>query len=206
MTDAAPGPSDGTLEAVGLPKLPAAVELTFDPAGVLPPADYHLTFHELRSSILVHGPSRIAGAWDRDWRLKLVNNLEVLVRQLWVVGIDRIFIDGSFVEDKDHPNDIDGYFEADPATLQHLIQALNTLDPCKCWNWHPSLRRPYKGQPKWQLPMWHNHRVELYPHFGQLCGIKDEFGNDQQFPAAFRKTRGSPPLQKGIVQIVKEER
>ena len=34
----------------------------------------------------------------------------MMVRQLWTVHISEIFIDGSFVEDKDHPNDIDGYF------------------------------------------------------------------------------------------------
>ncbi|MGV8122695.1 MAG: hypothetical protein AB2L14_23285 [Candidatus Xenobiia bacterium LiM19] len=51
--------------------------------------------------------------------------------------------------------------------------------------------------------MWHKYRVELYPHFGQLSGIRDEFGNDLQFPAAFRKTRGASPLQKGIVKIIK---
>jgi hypothetical protein len=29
------------------------------------------------------------------------------------------------------------------------------------------------GYPKLQLPMWHKYRVELYPHYGQLCGIRD---------------------------------
>jgi hypothetical protein len=43
----------------------------------------------------------------------LVNNLEVLTRQLWQVGIRDVFADGSFAEDKEHPNDIDGYFESD---------------------------------------------------------------------------------------------
>jgi hypothetical protein len=38
-----------------------------------------------------------------------VDNLAVLVAQLWQVGIDRIFIDGSFAQDKPRPNDIDGY-------------------------------------------------------------------------------------------------
>ena len=39
-----------------------------------------------------------------------VDNLEVLTKQLWQVGIREVYADGSFAEDKDHPNDIDGYF------------------------------------------------------------------------------------------------
>jgi hypothetical protein len=31
--------------------------------------------------------------------------------------------------------------------------------------------------------MWHAYRVELYPHFGQLCGIEDAFGNQLEFPS-----------------------
>jgi len=49
--------------------------------------------------------------------------------------------------------------------------------------------------------MWHKYRVELYPHYGQESGIKDEFGNDMTFPAAFRKSRnGDTP--KGIIKII----
>ncbi len=47
------------------------------------------------------------------WRLFLVNQLEIMAEQLWAVGINQIYIDGSFVEDKAHPNDIDGYFECE---------------------------------------------------------------------------------------------
>lgn len=50
--------------------------------------------------------------------------------------------------------------------------------------------------------MWHEYHVELYPHVGQPSGIKDEFGNDQLFPAAFRKDRKTN-RQKGIIKIIK---
>jgi hypothetical protein len=50
--------------------------------------------------------------------------------------------------------------------------------------------------------MWHHYRVELYPHFPELLsGICDPFGNELQFPAAFRQERGTG-LQKGIVKII----
>lgn len=108
--------------------------------------------------------------------------------QLRQVGISEIFVDGSFVEDKQHPNDIDGYFECDLESLAsgRLERELNLIDPHKVWTWDPAFRRPYRGYPKKQLPMWHVYRVELYPHYGQLSGIRDQFGHDLEFPSAFR--------------------
>ena len=175
----------------------------FTREGCLPPADYELTLDQLRSSMLVAGPPSGYPNWDRLWRARLVDNLAVLVEQLWLVGIDDIFIDGSFVEDKEHPNDIDGYFLCDLRDLASgdLQQRLNLLDPHKVWTWDPRSRRPYRGYPKKQLPMWHAYRVELYPHFGQLSGIHDRHGNELEFPSAFRLSRrdGEP---RGIVKII----
>jgi hypothetical protein len=174
----------------------------FDADGLLPPGDYTLTLAELRESLLVSGPSTAHGVWDSAWRRTLVDNLAVMCRQLWRVGIESIFVDGSFVEDKAHPNDIDGYFECE---LQHLASGeltreLNLLDQNKVWTWEPSARRAFRGYPKRQLPMWHVYRVELYPHVGQLSGIRDRYGHELEFPAAFRQSRrdGKP---KGIVRI-----
>lgn len=180
-------------------KLPA-----FTADGVLPVGDYVLTLGELRESPLVRGPAGRAKHphWDANWRGQLVDKLTVLVKQLWQVGVTEIFLDGSFVEDKDHPNDIDGYFECD---LQHLASGrlereLNLLDPHKVWTWEPKSRRVARGFGKRQLPMWHQYRVELFPHVGQLTGIRDKHGNELDFPAAFRLTRGGIP--KGIIKIM----
>ncbi len=177
----------------------------FDADGLLPAGDYELSLDELRESPLVAGPRDVPARpnWDAGWRRKLVDNLETLVRQLRTVGVTRIFIDGSFVEDKEHPNDIDGYFECDFWRLVRgeLERDLNLLDPQKIWTWDPASRRPYRGYPKAQLPMWHAYRVELYPHApGVLSGIKDEFGNELEFPAAFRKSRRVRRVR-GIVRI-----
>lgn len=176
----------------------------FSEGGLLPPGDYELTLDELRASALVLGPGdpKDFPSWDAAWREKLVGNLEVLVRQLWQVGIADIFVDGSFAEDKDHPNDIDGYFVCDLRYLAsgQLEQDLNLLDPHKVWTWDPASRRPYRGYSQKQLPMWHQYRVELYPHYGQLSGIGDKHGNELEFPAAFRQSRrdGKP---RGIIKI-----
>jgi len=176
--------------------------MKFNDEGLLPSKDYELTLSELRVSILVKGLQN-ENPWDMKWRLFLVTQLEIMVQQLWAVGINQIYIDGSFVEDKAHPNDIDGYFECELIDLAsgELERKLNALDPYKVWTWDSSSRKPYRGFTKKQLPMWHRYRVELYPHFGQPSGIRDEHGNQQQFPAAFRKTRDSY-LPKGIVKII----
>lgn len=124
------------------------------------------------------------------------------MRQLWQVGIRDVFADGSFVEDKDQPNDIDGYFACDLHELVsgELERKLNLLDPHKVWTWDPAQHRPYRGFPKKQLPMWHQYRVEFYPHVGQLSGIRDRFGYELEFPSAFRLSRrdGKP---RGILKI-----
>jgi hypothetical protein len=180
---------------------------SFEVDGLLAPGDYEVSFDELRQSILVVGPGGATRSptWDSEWRAKLVDNLEILTCQLWQVGITEVFADGSFAEDKDHPNDIDGYFVCglDPLRSGQLTRELNLLDPYKVWTWDPASRRPYRGYPKRQLPMWHKYRVELYPHIPGLglgSGIRDRHGNELEFPSAFRQSRrdGKP---RGIVKI-----
>lgn len=180
----------------------------FDTNGLLPPGDYEATFAELKESILVVGPKdkRPVPNWDTGWRLWLVEHLEMLATQLWQVGITDIFVDGSFAEDKEHPNDIDGYFVCELERLASgaLERELNLLDPQKIWTWNPASRKPYPGSPKEQLPMWHVYRVELYPHVaGFGCGIADEHGNELEFPAAFRRSRRDGRAR-GIIKLIKE--
>lgn len=177
----------------------------FNELGLLPPGDYFMTLEELSKTYLVAGGSEFPDC-DKEWRKVLHESLSILVRQLWAVGIDEIFIDGSFVEDKMHPNDIDGYFVCDLMRFASgdLERELNLLDPHKVWTWEPESRRAFGGYPKKQLPMWLVYRVEFYPHFGQKTGIKDKYGHNLEFPSAFRQSRrdGNP---KGIIRIIKGE-
>lgn len=173
----------------------------FNSRWLLPPGDYEVTFEELRSSVLARGPPdyQLHG----QWRHYLIGQAELMVRQLWQVGITDVFLDGLFVEAKEHPNDIDGYFHADLKYLAsgQLQGDLNALDPHKVWTWEPASRRPYRNYAKAQLPMWHRYRVELYPHYLGLVALRDRHGNALQFPAAFRLQRDSGE-PKGIVKIV----
>lgn len=187
--------------------IPMTVIPDFDADGLLPPGDYEVSFDELRASALVLGPGKGAGyeSWDSHWRSHLVDNLQVLSQQLWAVGVRDIYADGSFAEDKHHPNDIDGYFICDLASLMsgELTRRLNLLDTSKVWTWDPASRRPHRGYPKKQLPMLHHYRVELYPHIPGLgigSGIVDKYGHELEFPSAFRQCRrnGKP---RGIVKI-----
>lgn len=176
----------------------------FNSRGLLSPGDYEVTFDELKSSIMVHGPGSGGSAnWDHEWRLKLIDNCEKLVNQLHQIGITEIFLNGSFVEAKDHPNDIDGYFECDFSEFVsgHIQRELNKIDKHKVWTWDPKARRSYHGYVKKQLPMWHIYRVEFYPHYGNPSGLTDQHGNPMTFPAAFRckRSNGRP---KGIIKIV----
>lgn len=162
----------------------------FTEKGLLPVGDYELTIEELLISMLVGGPKPLPIYWDASWRRKLVVNLAILANQLWSVGIRNIYIDGSFVEEKDHPNDIDGYFECGFEDFIRVQPMLNSMDARKPWVW------PTSGKPR----IWEIYHVELFPHYGQSCGIDDITGYPLQFPAAFRQSRELEP--KGIVKLI----
>ena len=60
----------------------AALELPpFSDDGLLPPGDYEMSLEELKDSMLVEGPEEGYQNWDSGWRMKLVENLEVMVGQ-----------------------------------------------------------------------------------------------------------------------------
>ena len=182
----------------------------FDNRGLLPAGDHAATFAEIRASHLVWGPPERPDGWNDEWRNHLVYQVEVLTQQLWSVGVEEVFLDGSFAEDKSHPNDIDGYFvtEVKRFATGDLQRELNALDPHGVWTWDPAARRPYRGYTKRQLSMWHAYRVEMYPHFSDLeaslqaTGITNRFGHPKTFPAAFRERRLTDE-EKGIVRLLR---
>jgi hypothetical protein len=176
----------------------------FNRDGLLPPGEHEATFHQLKNSILVHGPDPSLVQWDASWRKYLVDNLEIVARQLWRAGIRKVFANGSFVEHKPHPNDVDGYFECDFEDYDsgRLENRLNLLDPHKSWTWDPNDRSPCPGYTGSKYPMWHAYRVELYADYGfSLSGITDKYGFSIPIPDLFRR-RKSDGKKKGIVLLV----
>jgi uncharacterized protein DUF6932 len=174
----------------------------FNNHGLLPPGEYPATLEEVAASHLVHGGGQ--DPWDARWRAKLVANLAVCVAVLWQASITEIFVDGSFVEDKPRPGDIDGYFVC---TLMDYVNGdlhrrLNAADPNTNWTWKDTARYPHGSSTKAQLPMWHTYRVEFYPHYEfNYSGIMDEYGHPMPFPSAFRQQRGTRK-QKGIIKLI----
>jgi hypothetical protein len=99
-----------------------------------------MTLDELERSILVTGDDDRDDAWDTKWRLELIQNLRIMVLQLWDEGIAEIYIDGSFATDKLRSGDIDGYFVVqkpvdtlDSEFEQSLCDRLNKRDKANAW-------------------------------------------------------------------------
>jgi hypothetical protein len=177
--------------------------MRFNEYGLLEPGNYPMTFAELRESILVKGEGDSLLPWDAYWRGRLVDNLEICVKQLWACGIEEVYIDGSFCTDKYQPNDVDGYFVVpDPRQVfdGSLVEKLNRLDPYKSWGWN---RCRFDEYGNLQLEMWYRYRVELFPHCaGVYSGVMNEKGENMKFDELFRKDRDFD-VPKGIVQLVK---
>jgi hypothetical protein len=122
-------------------------------SGVLPPGDYRLTISELRQSYLVSGEGLNVPGWDSTWRAQLVDNLEPFVQQLWQVGVERIFVNGSFVTSKPRPEDIDAYFECEVNRYGPILVGLLQSMPPLPWDLTRRPIDPMTGDAK--PVMWH---------------------------------------------------
>ena len=164
----------------------------FTEQGLLPPGDYPCTIAQLQVSHLVHGQGQ--PDWDSGWRLHLTQNLAICADVLWGAGITEVYIDGSFVEEKAHPNDIDGYFVCDLRDFASgaLTARLNHLDPNASWSWNNQHRRPDPDSAKWQLPMWHAPPGRVVPPLRE-CSLGDprSIRKRSAFSIAFRQQRGT---------------
>lgn len=177
----------------------------FTTDGLLPPGDYPLTIDELRASYLINGEGLGIPDWDANWRAHLANNLDLFAGQLWQVGVERIFADGSFVTAKPHPGDIDVYFECEVARFPWITIGLLQQEPHLPWDWTQRSVDPATGIPK--LRMWHEFRIEVFPHFvdhPQPTGVVDEHGNNLLFPSLFRRDKDAGQ-SKGVIQLVREK-
>lgn len=186
---------------------PSAVDrpLSFDTQGLPHPGEYLMTLDGLRSSTLVaETPGR--NPEDTLWRRWLFGNLETLVGQLWAVGIENIYVGGSFFSNKPRPADLDGYFDCDRTAYKTraLHRALNAIDPFQAWTWRAAGRRPVPdGRPK--IPLWHHYRIELLPYYGQTAsGTFDRFGCEIDFPTMYRSIRITDD-PRGIIRIIKSK-
>jgi len=150
-----------------------------------------MTLNQIRQSVLVNGEGL-----DKKWRARLVTGLAILADHLWRVGIEEIYINGSFVTNKPRPGDIDGYYVCDAHSIADgsIFRALNEVAGDDIWD--ITKRVSYHGGPPKPL-MWHKYRIELYPHCEE---IHLNFPHPP-FPQFFRQTRAG--TGKGIVKLIK---
>ena len=101
------------------------------------------------------------------------------------------------MEDKDRPNDIDGYFVCSITDQVNRVleRKLNAIDPYRVWGWDDHMRHPGR-----KLPMWHRYHVDLWPYApGTMFGF-DNHGRPLELSDAFRRTKNQR-IVKGIVKL-----
>ena len=91
----------------------------FTEDGLLPPGVHGTDLEELREKM----------GWSRK-RQGLLEGLEEALELMAACGVVRVHLDGSFVTDKDRPNDIDGCYDlAEDVTAEDLERLAPTFPP-----------------------------------------------------------------------------
>lgn len=165
--------------------------------GLMSPEDHPVTLEELEA-LLKAGPGN-GQEWDTSWRLKLFTELKKRCQELYSIGIDDIYVDGSFATDKAHPNDIDGYFIVPRKYwLNEGEAALKAIDP---EFWRFEVVPDANGHAAY--PMAFSHNIELFPmyleHTLEYAPCPELIDPKIQFFRTDRYTR----KPKGIFRIIR---
>ncbi len=173
--------------------------IRFNKNGLLSAEDHRITLQELEELQKI-GPDN-GQAWDSSWRMQLFNELRRRCLELYSIGINDIFIDGSYATDKVRPNDVDGYFIVPRAFwLNEGEKALQSIDP-DFWRFEVV----NEGDGKAAYPMAFSHHIELFPmyleHTMEFAPCPELIDPKIKF---FRTDRYSHQ-PKGIFRIVKSE-
>lgn len=83
----------------------------FNEAGELPPGEHEATLGEIAERFGKSNPQR----------RKLMAGLRKAARNLFGANVRNIWVDGSFVTNKAHPNDIDGVWDSQPWVNYDLV-------------------------------------------------------------------------------------
>ncbi len=117
------------------------------PSGALPPGEHEATLKEISSAL----------TWNYSRRV-IYSGLEFVVNELTAHSVDVIWVDGSFVTNKDRPRDVDVAYEVpsggDP-------DGWGLLSPAR----HNDLKR--------------YQRVDLYAYWPGQPQIKEFFSTDR---------------------------
>jgi hypothetical protein len=91
----------------------------FTDEGLLPPGVHETGLEELKQKM----------GWSRK-RQGLLEGLEEVLEMMASSGVARAYLDGSFVTDKDRPNDIDGCYDlAEDVSAEDLVRLAPIFPP-----------------------------------------------------------------------------
>lgn len=118
-------------------------------------------------------------------------------QQLQAVGINEVYIDGSYATDKFHPNDMDVYFVV-PRNIWRsgAEQALKDMDP-EFWRFEPELG----VDGKLGYPMAFRHHIEMYPVYLEHTPDHAECPEMVDPKIKFFRTDKYSHREKGIIKI-----
>ena len=144
----------------------------FTDEGLLPPGVHEADLEELKEKM----------GWSRK-RRELLKGLEEALELMTSCGVVRVYLDGSFVTDKDRPNDIDGCYDlADDVTAEELESLAPIFPPS------PSNRAEAKRR----------FGVDLFP------AAATELGSGQPFLRFFQTDREGH--ERGVLSVEVRER
>ncbi len=92
--------------------------LRFTEEGLLPPGVHQTDLGELKENM----------GWSRR-RRELLEGLEDVLGLMTYCGVARVYFDGSFVTDKDRPNDIDGCYDLSEDVTSEDLKRLAPIFP-----------------------------------------------------------------------------
>lgn len=140
----------------------------FTEEGLLPSGIHKATLKEIQEKL----------GWSGR-RRRLLEGLERALDLMAACSVQRVYVDGSFVTDKDRPNDIDGCY--DPAEGAEGVERLRRMHPI----WPPNL--------------W--NRAEAKEMFGVdfFPAATTEFGSGQPFLRFFQKDREG--RERGVLMV-----
>jgi hypothetical protein len=139
----------------------------FSEDGLLPPGVHETDLEELREKM----------GWSRK-RQELLEGLEEALELMASCRVERVYLDGSFVTDKDRPNDIDGCYDlAEDVTAEDLKRLAPIFPP------NPSNRAEAKRR----------FGVDLFP------AAATELGSGQPFLRFFQTDREG--RERGVLSV-----
>jgi hypothetical protein len=144
----------------------------FTGEGLLPPGVYETNLEELEEKM----------GWSRK-RRGLLEGLEETLELTASRGVVRVYLDGSFVTDKDRPNDVDGCYDlAEDVSAEDLRRLAPIFPP------NPSNRAEAKRR----------FGVDLFP------AAATELGSGQPFLRFFQTDRDG--RERGLLSVEPRER